>query len=244
MKKYGFCKIESHAEYGSIFRLKHVLKFEKSTLLRKFFQGWRSYSMMESRVRNENVLERLLFNKMCLTFGVANKKRAFDHRLKEKCLGEKSYRFRSSRVQLALDELYSESLKRKAIKGFSRILRVRLILRKKLDTRIMALRKLRDLVGIDPRDYEETFKKDIIQLKNSFSVCVQEQKSLEIQARHLNEYLHLDKLQRNKNIDSILKGTLQVLNGLLLRHHHKVKRNSFELIREYANPSPCNLDEV
>jgi len=60
----------------------------------------------------------------------------------------------------------------------------------------------------------------------------------------LNEYLHLDKLQRNKNIDSILKGTLQVLNGLLLRHKHKVKRNSFELIREYANPSPCNLDEV
>ena len=35
-----------------------------------------------------------------------------------------------------------------------------------------------------------------------------------------------------------------MLNGLILRHHHKVTRNSYELIREYANPSPCNLDEV
>lgn len=164
------------------------------------------------------MLERLLFNKICLTYSTASKKNAFDHRLRERCLGDRSYRYRTSRVQHTLDELYAENLKTKTFKGFAKVLKVRSLLRKNLDLAKMAMRKLRDLVGIDPADFEATTKKDMIQLKHSFSTCLDEQKSLEIQARHLSEYLRLDKLQRNKNIEAILKGTIGLFSGLFKRH--------------------------
>ena len=130
-----------------------MLSFEKKRTLRKFLREWGSYSSMQNRIRNENVLERLLFNKMCLTYGTTNKKNAFDHRLRERCRADRSYRYKSSRVHLTLDELYAESLKRKTFKVFFKVLKARKILRKQLDIKLMAMRKLRDLVGIDPAEF-------------------------------------------------------------------------------------------
>ena len=62
---------------------------------------------------------------------------------------------------------------------------------------------------------------------------------MEIQARNLNEYLRLDKLQRNKNIESILRGSLGLLSGLLERLSRKMIKSSFEVIREFAHSGPC-----
>ena len=179
-KKSAFDRIQAHALYGPELRLRHVMFFAKKRCLKRYLGEWRSHAAFQARVRNESVLERLLFNKMCLTFGLDSKKNAFDHRLREKCLAEDSYRYKGRAFRASLDSMYAEGLRQKTFRAFAKLLQVRRILARRLDCRNLALRKLRDLVGIDPVDFAEVSKNDILQLKASFGECLKEEKTLQV----------------------------------------------------------------